>query len=83
MKKRNVRIAACTIAAAITFSGMTLPVYATDNTMESILPSAGIDFSLAPADSSTSLSDIKEEVDREASKNLTASTGEVSISNVG
>ena len=81
MKRRNVRIAACTVAAAITFSGMNLSVSATGSSMDSILPSAGIDYTMAPSTNSTSLSEIKEEVDKEASKNLTASTSDVSVSN--
>lgn len=80
MKKKTVRIAACTMAAAITFSGMTLPVHATGSTLDSLLPSAGIDLSITPSGSSTSLSEIKEEVDKEASKSLTASTADVTVS---
>lgn len=78
MKRKNVRVAACAIAAAITFSGMELPVYASGN-ISSVLPSAGIDYSLA-SETSTSLSDIKEEVVKEESSNLTVSNADVALS---
>lgn len=56
------------MAAAITFAGMSLDVSATGN-IGSVLPSAGIDFSLQDSDKSTSLSNLKEEAEREAAKN--------------
>lgn len=65
---KNVKIAACAMAAAITFTGMSLDVSATGN-IGSVLPSAGIDFSLQDSDKSTSLSNLKEEAEREAAKN--------------
>lgn len=71
MKRKNVKsvkIAACAMAAAISFTGMSLDVSATGN-IGSVLPSAGIDFSLQDSDKSTSLSNLKEEADREAAKN--------------
>ncbi len=78
MKRKNVRVAACAIAAAITFSGMELPVYASGN-IGSVLPSAGIDYSLAGG-KTTSLSDMKEDVVREESSNLTASNVDIALS---
>lgn len=78
MRKESVRIAACAMAAAVTFSAVKLPVSASDS-VSSVLPSAGIDYSLAPEDKSTSLSDIKEDVEREASSDLSASTAEVAV----
>ncbi|MBP3474862.1 MAG: SH3 domain-containing protein [Lachnospiraceae bacterium] len=71
MKRKNVKsvkITACAMAAAITFAGMSLDVSATGN-IGSVLPSAGIDFSLQDSDKSTSLSNLKEEAEREAAKN--------------
>lgn len=81
MKRKNVRVAACAVAAVITFSGMDLPVYASGN-IGSVLPSAGIDYSLA-GENSTSLSSMKEEVVREESKNLTASNVDIALSEAG
>jgi cell wall-associated NlpC family hydrolase len=78
MKRKNVRVAACAIAAAITFSGMELPVYASGN-ISSVLPSAGIDYSLTGG-KSTSLSDMKEEVVKEESNSLTASNVDIALS---
>lgn len=80
MKRKNVRIAACAIAAVITFSGMELPVCASGN-IGSVLPSAGIDYSLA-GEKSTSFSSMKEEVVKEESKNLTASNVDIALSEV-
>lgn len=80
MKRENVRFAACAMAAVITFSGMNLSVYAAETeTVSSVLPSAGIDYSLSTSTNSTSLSDIKEDVEREASSDLTASTAEIAV----
>ena len=81
MKKESVRIAACTMAAVITFSGMKLSVHAAGD-LNSVLPSAGIDYSLS-SESTTSLSDMKEEVEREYSSGLTASTAEIAIKGSG
>ena len=81
MKKESVRIAACTMAAVITFSGMKLSVHAAGD-LNSVLPSAGIDYSLS-SESTTSLSDMKEEVERENSSGLTASTAEIAIKGSG
>ncbi|MCM1039806.1 MAG: NlpC/P60 family protein [Roseburia sp.] len=82
MKIKSVRIAACAVAAAVTFAGMNLPVSAAGD-VNSVLPSAGIDYSMAPAEKSTSLSDMKEEVEREESSDLTASTAEVAVKGTG
>lgn len=78
MKIQNVRIAVCAVAAVITFSGMGLTASAAGD-VNSVLPSAGIDYSMAPSEKSTSLSDMKEDVKREESKDLTASTAEVAV----
>ena len=78
MKMKSVRIAACAMAATVTFAGMNLSVSAAGD-VNSVLPSAGIDYSMAPAEKSTSLADMKEEVEREESSDLTASTAEIAI----
>lgn len=78
MRRESLRIAACALAAVMTFSGTGLTAFASES-LSSVLPSAGIDYSLAPSDKSTSLSDIKEDVEREASSDLTASTAEISV----
>lgn len=81
MRRESVRIAACAMAAVITFSGMKLSVHAAGD-LNSVLPSAGIDYSLS-SESTTSLSDMKEEVERENSSGLTASTAEIAIKGSG
>lgn len=81
MKRNNVRIAACAMAAVITFSGMELTANASGG-LSSVLPSAGIDYSMSPSDN-TSLSDMKEDVDRENSSDLTASTAEIAVKGTG
>lgn len=80
MKRENVRIAAYAMAAVVTFSGITLNVNAADG-LSSVLPSAGIDYSLS--ENSTSLSEMKEEVNRANSSDLTASTAEVAVKGQG
>ena len=64
MKKKYVKITACAMAAALTFTGMRLDVNATGN-VGSVLPSSGIDYSLQGEDKSTSLSSLQEESDKE------------------
>ncbi len=59
----NVKIAACAMAAAISFTGLGMDVHATGN-IGSVLPSAGIDYSMQDAKKSTSLSALKEESDK-------------------
>ncbi|MDE6661974.1 MAG: SH3 domain-containing protein [Lachnospiraceae bacterium] len=81
MKRNNVRIVACAVAAVITLSGMELTVDASGG-LSSVLPSAGIDYSMSPSDS-TSLSDMKEDVERENSSDLTASTAEIAVKGTG
>ena len=59
----NVKIAACAMAAAISFTGLGMDVHATGN-IGSVLPSAGIDYSMQGTEKSTSLSALKEESDK-------------------
>ena len=59
----NVKIAACAMAAAISFTGLGMDVHATGN-IGSVLPSAGIDYSMQDSKKSTSLSELKEESDK-------------------
>ena len=59
----NVKIAACAIAAAVSFAGLGMDVNASGN-IGSVLPSAGIDYSLQDSKKSTSLSELKEESDK-------------------
>ncbi|MCM1124776.1 MAG: NlpC/P60 family protein [Eubacterium sp.] len=60
MKKMNVKITACAMAAAITFGSTGVEVNASGN-IGSVLPSSGIDFSLQKEEESTSLSSLQEE----------------------
>ncbi|MDE7283218.1 MAG: C40 family peptidase [Lachnospiraceae bacterium] len=78
MKRKSVKIAACTMAAVIAFSGIRLTADAAGD-LNSVLPSAGINYYLSPSDKSTSLSDIKEDVERANSSGLTASTVETGV----
>ena len=73
MRKESVRIAACTMAAVITFSGMKISVQAAGD-LNSVLPSAGIEYSLS-SESTTSLSDMKEEIERRGGKVTGSVTG--------
>lgn len=68
MKKKHVKMAACTMAAVLSFSGMGLDVNASGN-VGSVLPSSGIDFTLQKEDESTSLSSLQEESEKAAAKN--------------
>ena len=77
MKLKYVKIAACAMAATLTFAGMGFDVNATGN-IGSVLPSSGIDFSLQGEDKSTSLSSLQEEADKEAT-----ATEEAGGTNVG
>ena len=64
MKKNNMKIAACAMAAIIAFGGTGLEANASGN-VASVLPSAGIDFSIQDSDKTTALSALKEESDKE------------------
>ena len=82
MRNKNVKIAACTMAAVLSFSGMGLDVNATGN-VGSVLPSSGIDFSLQDEEKSTALSSLKEESDKEAAKNEEATGTSIGSVQVG
>ena len=78
---RNVRIAACAMTAVITFAGVGMDVNATGS-VGSVLPSAGIDFSLQDQEKSTTLSSLQEESEKEAvikSETDGASVGSVQV----
>ena len=67
MKKNKLKWTACALAAVMGFTGMGLEAEATGN-VASVLPSAGIEFSLQSEEESTSLSALKEDSDREAAE---------------
>ncbi len=64
MKKNNLKLTACALAAVIGVTGMGIEAEATGN-VASVLPSAGIELYLQDEEKSTSLSSIKEEADKE------------------
>ncbi len=64
MKKNNLKLTACALAAVIGFTGTGIEAEATGN-VASVLPSAGIEFFLQEEEKSTSLSSVKEEADKE------------------
>ena len=67
MKKKYVKLAACTMAATLTFTGFGFDVNATGSS-NSVLPSSGIDFSIMGEDRTTSLSSMQEESNKESVK---------------
>lgn len=67
MKKNNLKWTACALAAIMGFTGTGIEANATGN-VGSVLPSAGIEFSLQDEEKSTSLSSLKEESDKEAAE---------------
>lgn len=67
MRKNKLNVTVCALAVIVGFAGTGLEVQATGN-VGSVLPSAGIEFSLQGGDNSTSLSNLKEESDKEAAK---------------
>ena len=80
--KKNVRIAACAMTAVLTFTGMGFDANATGS-VGSVLPSAGIDFSLQDQEKSTALSSLKEESEKEASRKVEADGTSVGSVQVG
>lgn len=80
--KKNVKIAACAMAAIFAFTGTGFEVNASGN-IGSVLPSSGIDFSLQNEDKSTSLSALQEEAEKEAIKSDAVSGGEMSGTTIG
>ena len=67
--KKNIKIAACAMTAVLAFSGMGLDASATGS-VGSVLPSAGIDFSLQDEEKSTALSSLQEESEKDAAKEM-------------
>lgn len=67
MRKNKLKLTVGTLAAILTFTGTGLEAQATGN-VGSVLPSAGIEFSLQDGEKSTSLSNLKEESDKEAAE---------------
>lgn len=67
MRKNRLKLTACALAAILTFTGTGMEAQATGN-VGSVLPSAGIEFSLQDGEKSTSLSNLKEESDKEAAE---------------
>lgn len=82
MKKNNVKMAACAMAAIFAFTGTGFDVNASGN-IGSVLPSSGIDFSLQNEDKSTSLSALQEESEKEAAKSEEAGGTTVGSVQVG
>ena len=79
--KTNVRIAACAITAVLAFSGMGMDAWAVGS-VSSVLPSAGIDFSMQDQEKTTALSSLQEESEKEAARNAGtdgASVGSVQV----
>ncbi len=64
MKKNNLKVTACALAAVIGFTSAGIEAEATGN-VASVLPSAGIEFFLQEEEKSNSLSSVKEEADKE------------------
>ena len=67
MNKNRLKWTACALAAVVGFTGAGLEAEATGN-VGSVLPSAGIEFSLQDEEKSTALSTLKEESDKEAAE---------------
>ncbi|MDE5717921.1 MAG: C40 family peptidase [Lachnospiraceae bacterium] len=67
MNKNRLKWTACALAAVVGFSGTGIEAGATGN-VGSVLPSAGIEFSLQDEEKSTALSSLKEESDKEAAQ---------------
>lgn len=82
MKLKYVKMAACTMAAALTFTSMGIDASATGN-IGSVLPSSGIDYSLQDEDKSTSLSSLQEESEKEAAKQEDAGGASVGSVQIG
>lgn len=80
--KKNVKIAACAMTAVLAFSGLGADVKAAGN-VSTVLPSAGIDFSLQDQEKSTTLSSLQEESEKEAAKNAEADGTSVGSAQVG
>ena len=80
MKKNNVKIAACAMAAVIAFGGTGLDASASGN-VASVLPSAGIDFSIQDSEKTTALSKLQEESDKEAAQQESNQAAGVTVGN--
>lgn len=79
MKKKYVKIAACTMAVSLTFTWLGFDVGATGNS-DFVLPSTGIDFSIMGEGKSTSLSSMQEESNRDTAQS--ENTGETTVGSI-
>ncbi len=75
MKRNSLKWTACALAAVLGFTGTGMEVMATGS-VGSVLPSAGIEFSLQDEEKTTSLSTLKEESDKEAAEKGTTEDGQ-------
>lgn len=75
MKKNSHKWTACALAAVLGFTGAGMEAGATGN-VGSVLPSAGIEFSLQDEEKTTLLSEMKEESDKEAAETSQENGGE-------
>ncbi len=80
--KTNVKIAACAMTAVMAFTGMGIDADAIGS-VGSVLPSAGIDFSLQDQEKTTALSSLKEEAEKEAVKKAEADGTSIGSVQVG
>lgn len=80
--KTNVKIAACAMTAVMAFTGMGIDADAIGS-VGSVLPSAGIDFSLQDQEKSTALSSLQEEAEKEAVKKAEADGTSIGSVQVG
>ena len=76
-RKKEIKIAACLMAAAISFGSVPVNVYASGN-LDSVLPSAGIDY-MMQNDKKASLSKLQEEAGKNAVSGNGTTVGSVQV----
>ncbi len=76
-RKKEIKIAACLMAAAISFGSVPVNVYASGN-LDSVLPSAGIDYTMQN-DKKSSLSKLQEEAGKNAVSGNGTTVGSVQV----
>lgn len=80
--KKNVKIVACAMTAVLAFGGLGIDANAAGS-VSTVLPSAGIDFSLQDQEKSTALSSLQEESEKEAVQNGESDGASVGSAQVG
>lgn len=84
MKRQHMRIAACTMAAVLSFTGAGLDAHAAgdEEKVSSALPSSGVEFFLQNEEKSASFASLQEEIEKQDAENAAKSGADAKLANI-